>query len=536
MARKLALPDALAQLGEAAELASGRSDPAAVERASQVAQQASRRLALADGSTVVALAGATGSGKSSLFNAVTRTQLAEPGVRRPTTSLAMSASFGDEPTALLDWLDVQRRRLVVGADAKLSGLVLLDLPDHDSTEASHRAEVDRLVRVVDQFVFVVDPQKYADAALHERYLRPLAGHRDVMVIVLNQIDQLTPEHARACLADLRRILDADGLKGVPIIATSALTGQGIDELRKRLGKVVHDKDAATTRLRADLADAARSLRATVADGEPALAGSTVAQLTSTLGAAAGVDLVVEATLGAMRHRGTLATGWPFVKWLARLRPDPLKRLRVGRRAERPELEPVRIQRTSLPKATTAAEARVASAVRALAKDAGSGLPEGWQAAVLAAARSNQALLPDDLDKAMAVTDLGTDRGTWWWTIVRVLQWILMLAVVVGLGWLAVNAVLAYFMLVGLPVPQVGVEGGFHAPLPTVLALGGAAGGLLLALVSRLFVELGARAAARRARSALTRAIHRVARDTIIDPVRAELDRHARVRDLVNPLS
>ena len=38
-------------------------------------------------------------------------------------------------------------------------------------------EVDRLVQLVDMLVWVVDPQKYADAAIHDRYLKPLAQHR-----------------------------------------------------------------------------------------------------------------------------------------------------------------------------------------------------------------------------------------------------------------------------------------------------------------------------------------------------------------------
>ena len=73
----------------------------------------------------------------------------------------------------------------------LDGLVLLDLPDHDSTEVEHHVEVDRLVRMVDVMVWVLDPQKYADAALHERYLRPLASHAEVMVVTLNHVDELT---------------------------------------------------------------------------------------------------------------------------------------------------------------------------------------------------------------------------------------------------------------------------------------------------------------------------------------------------------
>ena len=54
----------------------------------------------------------------------------------------------------------------------LQGLVLLDLPDFDSVETAHRLEVDRIVELADALLWVVEPQKYADAALHDRYLRP----------------------------------------------------------------------------------------------------------------------------------------------------------------------------------------------------------------------------------------------------------------------------------------------------------------------------------------------------------------------------
>ena len=53
----------------------------------------------------------------------------------------------------------------------------MDLPDHDSTEVSHHLEVDRLVELADLLVWVLDPQKYADAALHDRYLAPLRDPR-----------------------------------------------------------------------------------------------------------------------------------------------------------------------------------------------------------------------------------------------------------------------------------------------------------------------------------------------------------------------
>ena len=96
------------------------------------------------------------------------TTLATVGVRRPTTAHAMASSWGDESAEdLLDWLQIPRRHALetgLAMATALDGLVLLDLPDHDSTEVDHRMEVDRLVQLVDMLVWVVDPQKYADAA------------------------------------------------------------------------------------------------------------------------------------------------------------------------------------------------------------------------------------------------------------------------------------------------------------------------------------------------------------------------------------
>ncbi|MFZ1440213.1 MAG: GTPase, partial [Candidatus Microthrix subdominans] len=136
-----ALAERLDVLGQVVALSDHRLDPAAADHARSALDAARGRLGHGTTHTVVALAGATGSGKSSMFNALVGEDLAEVGVRRPTTSSA-------------------------------------------------RAEVDRLVEVVDAFVWVVDPQKYADAALHEGYLRRFAGHAAVTLVVLNQIDLL----------------------------------------------------------------------------------------------------------------------------------------------------------------------------------------------------------------------------------------------------------------------------------------------------------------------------------------------------------
>ena len=86
-----------------------------------VVGRAGERLSLSRDHTVVALAGATGGGKSSLFNVLAGIELSTVGVRRPTTGAAHACVWGaGSASELLDWLGVARalrpvRRLRVAA-------------------------------------------------------------------------------------------------------------------------------------------------------------------------------------------------------------------------------------------------------------------------------------------------------------------------------------------------------------------------------------------------------------------------------------
>ena len=144
-------------LDRATTAARGRLDDALVDDARAAVDRAAGRLRLSAEHTVVALAGATGSGKSSTFNALTGLELSAVGVRRPTTSWATACVWGREGAdELLEWLGIPARHQVTRdsmldngrrqrGEGALDGVVLLDLPDHDSTEVSHHLEVDRLV-------------------------------------------------------------------------------------------------------------------------------------------------------------------------------------------------------------------------------------------------------------------------------------------------------------------------------------------------------------------------------------------------------
>jgi GTP-binding protein EngB required for normal cell division len=526
------LVEHLHALSEAVELCVGRVASDALDEARRVVDQADRRLGISGSATVVALAGATGSGKSSIFNALSGTTLATVGVRRPTTAHAMACSWGEESAEdLLDWLQIPRRHALEAdseAAAALDGLVLLDLPDHDSTEVDHRIEVDRLVRLVDMLVWVVDPQKYADAAIHDRYLKPLAQHSDVMMIILNQVDKLSASQREQCLKDLRRLLTSEGLAKVPVMAVSAVTGEGIEGLREVLAKQVAEKQAAALRLAADVSVAAATLsEASGTTKVTPLSQSSINQLTTQVAIAAGVPVVTEAVGKAWRLRGGLATGWPALAWVAKFKPDPLRRLhldRLGVGRRRKEIDPSRVGRTSLPETSGVQKARVDTAVRALADQAAQGLTRGWADEIKRAARSAEDALPDRVDRAIATTDLDLAKHRRWWQFIRVLQWLLVAAVVVGLGWLALSFLLAYWQLP--PLPEVLW---WRLPAPTVLVVGGVLAGLLMAGLARIGVEVGARRRTAKARQSLRAAIAKVAGELVIDPVRAEQERYESAR-------
>ncbi len=258
------LPARLASLTELTRIAAARTGSEGFSQelltdAETLLRRSGERMRMSASHTVVALAGGTGSGKSSLFNALAGAPFSPAGVMRPTTKHLHACVWGMEGAApLLDWLSVQRRHRYGRAsaldegEASLTGLLLLDLPDHDSVVTGSAAMVDRLVKLADMLVWVLDPLKYADASVHQRYLVPLAGHAAVTTVVLNQADTLTAEQVADCAADLRRLLDAEGLLETPVLVTSAATGTGLDELRRSLAAVVAARRAASDRISADI--------------------------------------------------------------------------------------------------------------------------------------------------------------------------------------------------------------------------------------------------------------------------------------------
>jgi hypothetical protein len=480
-----------------------------VAPARAVVDHAGSRLALSGAHTVVALAGTTGSGKSSLFNALAGAPLSPSGLRRPTTGIAHGAVFsatGDAADALLDWLGVGIRH-ASDADPSLNGLVLLDLPDIDSVVRGHGVEADRLLELVDLVVWVLDPQKYADLSVHRRYRETFQHHSAITVVAMNQADRLSPEDLPRCLSDLGGILRADGLVDVPVLATSTVDGPGIDALRSVLARAVSTRIASLQRLSADVSAVTERLGPLM---QPVPADTDVAgpPVQRALAAAAGIPTVTDSARRSYVYRAVGHTGWPVTRWRRRLRGDPLRRLRLAgaRRGQSTGA-------SALPPPSSAARAHVALATRNLGEAAGRGLQPPWPDVLRDVARSRADDVVDALDVAVVRTELGqADTPLWWW-MVGLVQLLLLGVAAAGLVWLGVRWAFFALALPALPLPVVG-----RVAVPTLMFVGGLLAGLVLAWLARVVVAVAARRHATRTRRALTRSVDAVADELVLGAV------------------
>lgn len=526
----------VAGLETAVAHARGRLDDVLVDSAEEMVARTHARLRLSAEHTVIAIAGATGSGKSSTFNAITGLELSAVGVRRPTTSWATACVWGNDGAAeLLEFLGIPARHqttrdslLDTGReDRRFHGTVLLDLPDHDSTELSHHLEVDRLVKLADVLVWIVDPQKYADAALHERYLRKLARHSDVMVVALNHIDTVPADQRDAMLADVRRLMDADGLEDVPVLAISAKYGDGMEALKDELASRVASKKATRTRLEADIRAAAGALAAESGTGRPqAPPRERLDELEDSFAEAAGVPVVVEAVRDSARLRAQRATGWPLTSWVSKLKPDPLRKLQLdlGRDAKK---FTGRQPRTNL-SVSAVQSARIDAAIRSLADEVSALMTPPWRRAIRDASVAHAGEVSTALDAKLAGIDLGVRSLPWWAHAIRVVQWVLILAVLLGLGWLVARGVSSSTSGFLFDPPEVG-----GLVLPLLMVVGGVVVGLALALGSRVLVGVAARSRARAAEKELRRRIREVCDELVIKPIEEELAAYEAVRSGLN---
>ena len=487
----------LTALAEAAELGRPYLPEDEISRVVEVATKGIDRIRHGTNHTVVAIAGATGSGKSSIVNRLAGAELSTSSVRRPTTSVTHAAVWGqDDAGSLLDWLEIQRRHTVENPDPALDGLVLLDLPDHDSTAVEHRLEVDRLVKLVDVLIWVTDPQKYADEALHHGYIQPLASHAEVLRFLLNQAD-LIPDQVDNVTADLGRLLRQDGVADPTILPISARTGHGFEPFETLLAESVQARKSVVDRLNADIDGAVELLQRST--GSVDTKGKNRSFLISGLGQAAGAKEVAAVAAAHHRRQGILKMGWPLTRFVRRLGKRPLADLPGPGRAP-------------------ASKALTDTTLRDYAEKVSTPLSKPWPSAVRKAASSRRDQLIDELRSSIGTAAVGAGRKPKWWTFVAWLQRGLAGVALAGLAWLLIVAVLGGFFQFDTepllpPTPEYE-----WMPLPSALLLGGAVSGLLLGFIVRLPLGLAMNRRARRARKEVEASVENIADTLVIAPV------------------
>ena len=504
-------------LKDAISYGEGRVPETVLLDAAETLERLSQRRELSTEHTVIGFFGATGSGKSTLFNAIAGQNIALSAPTRPTTSTVQAAIWEAEGSEeLLDWLGIDKRvypqtqalaaegeaiegneaggnnksaggavapnavtepapglfnriRRAVGGRGEMrtrtGGLILLDMPDFDSVTTTNRDLAARMMRYVDVLVWVVDPQKYADAVIHRDFMVPLAASGAQALCVLNQADKLAPAEVPAVLASLTRLLQAEGteahLLAAPI-AVSARTGEGVDVLRDLLAQVAAAKSLSLQRTDAQLHATASQLR-TYAGGEgTVLAGAYALEAEQKLVQAcytsSQAEQVLQAATASYRRAAGQRTGWILTRWMSRLKADPLRRLHLGQQDETKSTSKAEksagmlgsdsenapeLVASSLPPLSAAQKAGMANAVRQYSKQMAARIDEPWKRSMKEAALSREAELPELLERDMVRIDYGLGRTRAPWVIFNALQWIALLSALVGVGWLTLISGMAY---------------------------------------------------------------------------------------------
>mgnify|MGYP002745812791 FL=1 len=584
----------VASLKDAISYGEGRVPETVLLDAAETLERLSQRRELSTEHTVIGFFGATGSGKSTLFNAIAGQNIALSAPTRPTTSTVQAAIWEAEGSEeLLDWLGIDKRvypqtqalaaegeasdgngagkhnkaggaaapnavtepapglfnriRRAVGGRGEMrtrtGGLILLDMPDFDSVTTTNRDLAARMMRYVDVLVWVVDPQKYADAVIHRDFMVPLAASGAQALCVLNQADKLAPAEVPAVLASLTRLLQAEGteahLLAAPI-AVSARTGEGVDVLRDLLAQVAAAKSLSLQRTDAQLHATASQLR-TYAGGEGTVLAGAYAldaeqKLVKACYASSQAEQVLQAATASYRRTAGQHTGWILTRWMSRLKADPLRRLHLGQQEETKSTSKAEksagmlgsdsenapeLVASSLPPLSAAQKAGMANAVRQYSKQMAARIDEPWKRSIKEAALSREAELPELLERDMVRIDYGLGRTRAPWVIFNALQWIALLSALAGVGWLTLISGMAYLQIQLPPAPT---PEGSPVPLPTLLLLLGVLLGIASAGVGRLLTAMGSRYYARKLRGRLQTGVEKAVQSCVVAPVQQEAKR------------
>lgn len=307
----------LTQLQQAIAAGEECMSPVIVERVREDLELSQARINVGEEFVVAALVGGTGSGKSTLFNRLTELDFARVSETRPTTEDIMACTWGGDASVLLDMLNVpprlrfQHESLLTIGNEHHDALVLLDTPDYDSVNLQNSAKVANLLPMVDVVMWVLDPQKYTDMSAYQAMIT--LGRRRAeadaeregrsLIAVMNRIDTVPQEDRQALLDDAKNKLAELGFADVPLIATSALYGEGIKELDSALSDMSQDRQLWQVTARGQLDAAAGMLASQIGESEINPHDGYVKQIVDTAAQASGVTAVTEAIRSGQAGEG-----------------------------------------------------------------------------------------------------------------------------------------------------------------------------------------------------------------------------------------
>ena len=235
-------------------------------------------------------------------------------------------------------------------------------------------------------------------------------------------------------------------------------------------------------------------------------------LTDALCDAVGVPAVGEAMENVYGVRSIHWVGWPYARWAARLRPDPMNSLRLGNL--RDDIRAVTAASVS------AQPAEVENAVQALADGLSAPMPEAWRNGVRDAARSQLGRLPSVLSDELTEIAPRLDRVPGWWWVLKIWQYLLVALLAVGVGWAGAILLYGVFKVGRQPadlLSDVAALPWLALMMISVLGLG-----LLSAIASKNFVVLGAGNEREQLEREMRRRIAAVSKEMVVTPVEQEL--------------
>lgn len=514
---------AASELDHICTLASPDIDEATLSQIRQLIDITSERSEIDPTWCVIGMLGGTGAGKSSLVNALSGGEVVTAGVRRPTTNEPCAVlPVGRAPRELLGWLGVTRR---VEAPRGLPGdTVVIDMPDIDSIETGHADIAERLALRVDALVVVVNPQKYADARLHDEWLARLRSSHASVTVVLTHIDTVGGAERESIERDLRRLLSERGMKDATVLSVASTSGEGMPALVKHLSKETERVSRQAARARQGLREAAVLIRDAVGiDGtvRGIETDGMASDLCSAAADLAGAPIIAEAVAASTMRAGRRVGGWLPLRWIARLGADPLRRLHLDEDSrEEGATTP------TLPTRSPSDEAAFVNAVRREVGERSSGRPAAWRARLveraLEGARDVPAAAHREVADNMQVAT-GAPAAARFLGGLQMLAWVVCL---VGAAWIGLVH-LGRAVLIDWQVPALG-------PVPAPTALVGVS---LLVTVILAGINRGvARWAAGRRRRAVIRDLRGLCRDeverAVVAPVRAEDSRQVMIASFI----